>query len=85
MSWLGSVREKGRALGWRLNVVEFAVLLFLLWRVVLLVQRIDREGASIGAAIILAACAFALGFLVRDVLRDRTRQGTPGGGPASGR
>lgn len=72
MAWLGSLRTKGRARGWRLNVVEFVVIAFLVSRVVLLVQRLDREGASAGAAVILAVCAFALGVLLRDVLRDRS-------------
>ncbi|WP_406832544.1 hypothetical protein ABEG17_06920 [Pedococcus sp. KACC 23699] len=72
MAWLGWLRAKGRARGWRLNVVEFVVLVFLVSRVVLLVQRLDREGASLGAAVVLAVCAFGLGFLLRDVLRDRS-------------
>ncbi len=72
MQWLGSLRAKGRARGWHLNAVEFVVLVFLVSRVVFLVQRLDREGASLGAAVILAVCAFALGVLLRDVLRDRT-------------
>lgn len=78
MTWWASLRTRVQARGWRLNIVEFVVIVFLVSRVVLLVARLDDEGASVGAAVILAVCAFALGFLVRDVLRDRS-------GPRGGR
>ena len=72
MAWLGSLRARGRVRGWRVNVVEFVVIVFLASRVVLLVGRLDREGASVAAAVLLALCAFGLGALLRDVLRDRS-------------
>lgn len=71
MGWLVRLLARGRARGWRLNAVEFLVLAFLGTRVVFLVDRLGREGASVSASVTLAVCAFLLGALLRDVLRAR--------------
>ena len=71
MGWLARLLAKGRAHGWRLGAVEFLVLVFLGSRVVLLVDRLAREGDGAAGAVTLAVCAVLFGWLLREVLRAR--------------